>query len=90
MTDPAGTMMLTIFLKHQQDKNLAEINAKLKTTEFLEGLSAQWRRTRQLVRNDGYRLSRHLAISCKSTTRGQFCDGTTCMGCLRNRILRNG
>ena len=34
MTDSADTMMLTIFLKHQQDKNLAEINAKSKDTEF--------------------------------------------------------
>lgn len=34
MTD--NTMMLTIMLKHQQDKNLAEINAKLDATEFWE------------------------------------------------------
>ena len=30
----AGEMLLTIFLKHQQDKNLAEINQKLDQTGF--------------------------------------------------------
>jgi hypothetical protein len=34
MTLPPETMMLTIFLKHQQDKNLGEINANLSQTEF--------------------------------------------------------
>ena len=34
MDDANGTVMLTIFLKHQKDKNLAEINAKLDQTEF--------------------------------------------------------
>ena len=34
MTDSADTMMLTIFLKNQQDRKLAEINAKSKDTEF--------------------------------------------------------
>ena len=34
MSQESGMMMLTIFLKHQQDKNLAEINAKLEDTEF--------------------------------------------------------
>ncbi|MGI9522295.1 MAG: hypothetical protein ACR2PG_11660 [Hyphomicrobiaceae bacterium] len=29
-----STMMLTIFLKHQQDQNLGEINAKLDASEF--------------------------------------------------------
>ena len=37
MSDDQDTMMLTIFLKHQQDKNLAEINAKLDSTEFWLG-----------------------------------------------------
>ncbi len=31
-----GEMMLTIFLRHQQDKNLGEINAKLDASEFWE------------------------------------------------------
>jgi len=34
MSDSADMMMLTIFLKHQQDKNLGEINAKLEETEY--------------------------------------------------------
>lgn len=29
-----GEILLTVFLKHQQDKNLAEINAKLDATGF--------------------------------------------------------
>ena len=29
-----GEMLLTVFLKHQQDKNLGEINAKLEATGF--------------------------------------------------------
>ena len=36
MTDSADNMMLTIFLKHQQDKKAAEINAKSKGTDFWE------------------------------------------------------
>lgn len=34
MAETTDTMMLTIFLKHQQDKNLSEINAKLEESEF--------------------------------------------------------
>lgn len=34
MSETQNTMMLTIFLKHQQDKNLGEINARLDETEF--------------------------------------------------------
>jgi hypothetical protein len=34
MEPTADRMMLTIFLKHQKDKNLAEINAKLEATRF--------------------------------------------------------
>lgn len=34
MNEPHDTMMLTIFLRHQQDKNLGEINARLEETEF--------------------------------------------------------
>ncbi len=29
-----GTILLTVFLKHQKDKNLAEINEKLEATAF--------------------------------------------------------
>jgi len=29
-----GEMLLTVFLRHQQDKNLGEINAKLEATGF--------------------------------------------------------
>ena len=29
-----GTILLTVFLKHQKDKNLGEINEKLEATEF--------------------------------------------------------
>lgn len=36
MADAGDTMMLTIMLKHQKDKNLAEIGAKLEGTEFWE------------------------------------------------------
>ena len=32
--DGDGMMMLTIFLKHQKDKSLAEINSNLDQTEF--------------------------------------------------------
>jgi hypothetical protein len=31
---PAGEMMLTVFLKHRQSMNLAEINQKLEATGF--------------------------------------------------------
>ena len=34
MTLSGDRMMLTVFLKHQKDKNLAEINAKLDATGF--------------------------------------------------------
>lgn len=34
MTATGDQIMLTIMLKHQKDKNLAEINAKLAATEF--------------------------------------------------------
>ena len=34
MTDSADTMMLTIFQKHEQDRNLVDINARSKDTEF--------------------------------------------------------
>ena len=34
MTADANSILLTIMLKHQQDKNLAEINAKLDDTGF--------------------------------------------------------
>ena len=34
MADANGSVMLTIFLKHQKDKNLGEINAKLEQIEF--------------------------------------------------------
>ncbi len=34
MTDSQDATLLTIFLKHDQSKNLAEIQAKLKATEF--------------------------------------------------------
>ena len=34
MTTAAGNILLTIFLKHQQDKKLGEINAKLDATGF--------------------------------------------------------
>ena len=34
MTTEDGEMLLTVFLKHQQDKNLGEINAKLDDTGF--------------------------------------------------------
>ena len=34
MADGAERMMLTVLLKHQKDKNLAEINAKLDATGF--------------------------------------------------------
>ncbi len=34
MADTDDSVMLTIFLKHQKDKNLAEINAKLDETGF--------------------------------------------------------
>ncbi|MGI9411679.1 MAG: hypothetical protein ACR2OV_16500 [Hyphomicrobiaceae bacterium] len=34
MADANGSVMLTIFLKHQKDKNLGEINARLEQTEF--------------------------------------------------------
>ena len=34
MTADANHILLTIMLKHQQDKNLAEINAKLDATGF--------------------------------------------------------
>jgi len=34
MSDGSNKMLLTIFLKHQQDKNLAEIGSKLESTEF--------------------------------------------------------
>lgn len=34
MSDGDGTILLTIFLKHQKDKNLGEINAKLDATGF--------------------------------------------------------
>ena len=34
MADANGSVMLTIFLKHQKDKNLGEINTKLEQTEF--------------------------------------------------------
>ncbi len=34
MADTEDSILLTIFLKHQQDKNLGEINAKLDETGF--------------------------------------------------------
>ncbi len=34
MADTAGEMLLTVFFRHQQDKNLGEINAKLDETGF--------------------------------------------------------
>ena len=34
MVNDESEILLTIFLKHQQDKNLGEINAKLDATEF--------------------------------------------------------
>jgi hypothetical protein len=34
MADAGERVMLTILLKHQKDKNLAEINAKLDQTGF--------------------------------------------------------
>lgn len=34
MSETDDSVMLTIFLKHQKDKNLAEINAKLDATGF--------------------------------------------------------
>lgn len=34
MSDGDGTILLTIFLKHQKDKNLGEINVKLDETGF--------------------------------------------------------
>ena len=34
MSDASNEILLTIFLKHQKDKNLAEIGAKLEGTEF--------------------------------------------------------
>lgn len=34
MTTTSDRMMLTVLLKHQKDKNLAEINAKLAATGF--------------------------------------------------------
>ena len=34
MSTNADVMMLTIFLKHQQDKNLGEINARLEESGF--------------------------------------------------------
>lgn len=34
MTNSAERVMLTVMLKHQKDKNLAEINAKLDATGF--------------------------------------------------------
>ena len=39
-------MMLTVFLKHQKDKNLAEINAKLDATGF-------WKRFHTYALNSG-------------------------------------
>jgi hypothetical protein len=37
MTDTDDTILLSIFLKHQKDKNLSEINAKLDDTGFWAG-----------------------------------------------------
>ena len=34
MTDASDRLLLTILLKHQKDKNLAEINARLEATGF--------------------------------------------------------
>ena len=34
MPDTADHIMLTVLLKHQKDKNLAEINSKLDATDF--------------------------------------------------------
>jgi hypothetical protein len=34
MSAGEGEILLTVFLKHQKDKNLGEINAKLEATEF--------------------------------------------------------
>ncbi len=34
MTADEGHILLTVMLKHQQDKNLGEINAKLEESEF--------------------------------------------------------
>jgi hypothetical protein len=34
MSEPGGEMLLTIFLKHRQSMNLAEINQKLEQTGF--------------------------------------------------------
>ena len=34
MAESEGEILLTVFLKHQQDKNLGEINAKLEGTGF--------------------------------------------------------
>ena len=62
-SDPAETILLTIFLKHDQSKNLEGIQGHLAATGWWERFPPKGRRDRQLERGDGDRTDRHLAAA---------------------------
>ena len=83
----AETILLTIFLRHDQSKNLDSIQGHLASMGWVGALSATRGRDRQLERGHGDRADRHVAIAAASAQRGECGDRTLRLGRLLDRVL---
>src|ERR1700746_374950 len=82
-----GSILLTVFLRHDQSKPLDQINAELRQQGYYKAFSPRRNRGCFLVCDDGNWSGYHLTGSSRTFTRGECCAGKNRLGWISNRVL---